>query len=111
MELLIILAAFLGFIIFSNKKRSKAAKQLESAVAVGAKVVMLGGIKGTVVSISDDSLVVETTPGTQIEFVKAAVRSAVAPVAKTTPKSTKVSADKKPVKAAPKSTATKKAAK
>ncbi len=36
---------------------------------------MLGGIKGKIVSILEDTVIVETTPGTRIEFVKAAVRT------------------------------------
>jgi preprotein translocase subunit YajC len=78
-SLLIIVAAFLAFLIFSNKKRAKAAKQLEESVQVGARVVMLGGIKGRIVSILEESVIVETTPGNRIEFVKAAVRCVEAP--------------------------------
>jgi preprotein translocase subunit YajC len=119
MELVVILAVFLAFIIFSNSRRSKQAKALEASVSVGAQVVMLGGIKGKIVSILDDTVVVESTPGTRIEFLKAAVRTVVpasldakaavtAPKAKAKPAATKPVA-KKP--AAPKTTATKKTAK
>jgi preprotein translocase subunit YajC len=115
-SLLIILAAFLAFIIFSNKKRSKAAKQLSESVAVGSEVVMLGGIKGKIVSILEDSVIVETTPGNRIEFVKAAVRTVVAPSLSSKPKATKNTpakaavAPKKPTAPAKKTT-TKKVAK
>jgi len=78
-SLILILAAFMAFIFFSNRKRNKAAKELAESVAVGATVVMLGGIKGKIVSILEDSVVVETTPGTRIEFVKAAVRTVSVP--------------------------------
>ena len=119
MELVVILAVFLAFIIFSNSRRSKQAKALEASVSVGAQVIMLGGIKGKIVSILDDTLVVESTPGTRIEFLKAAVRTVVpasldakaeafAPKAKAKPAATKPVA-KKP--AASKTTATKKTAK
>jgi preprotein translocase subunit YajC len=77
MELLLILAVFLAFIIFSNSRRTKQAKALEASVSVGASVIMLGGIKGKIVSILEDTVIVETTPGTRIEFVKAAVRTVV----------------------------------
>lgn len=77
MELVVILAVFLAFLIFSNSRRAKQAKALESSVAVGAQVIMLGGIKGKIVSILDDTVIVETTPGTRIEFLKAAVRTVV----------------------------------
>ena len=124
MELLVILAVFLAFIIFSNSRRTKQAKALEASVAVGAQVIMLGGIKGKIVSILEDSVVVETTPGTRIEFLKAAVRTvapapvevkAEAPVkakpaaAKTAAK--KPAATKTPAAKTTKTTATKKTAK
>lgn len=77
---------------------------------------MLGGIKGKVVSILADTVIVETTPGTKIEFVKAAVRTVVSPSLENKPKATKIAAAKpaapakKPVATA-KKTITKKAAK
>jgi preprotein translocase subunit YajC len=116
MELLFVLAVFLIFIIYSNKKRTNAAKQLEASVAVGSEVVMLGGIKGKIVSILDDTVVVETTPGTRIEFVKAAVKTVVAPSLESKPKATNTTAtkaataSKKPATPAKKTT-TQKAAK
>jgi preprotein translocase subunit YajC len=95
MELLLVLAVFLAFILFSNNRRAKQAKALEASVAVGSQVIMLGGIKGKVVSVLDDTVIVETTPGTRIEFLKAAVRTAVAPVeAKSSPKTAKVATAK-----------------
>jgi preprotein translocase subunit YajC len=97
-----LLIAFVAFLFFSNRRRKSAAAQLTNSVKVGANVVMLGGITGKIVSISDSSVVVETTPGTKIEFVKAAIRSVTAP-----------SLDKAPAvkKAAAKTTAASKTAK
>ena len=122
MELVVILAVFLAFIIFSNSRRSKQAKALEASVSVGAQVIMLGGIKGKIVSILDDTVVVDSTPGTRIEVLTAAVRTGVpasleakpavaSPKAKPAAKSatSKPAAPKKP--AASKTTATKKTAK
>jgi preprotein translocase subunit YajC len=120
MELILILAVFLAYIIFSNNRRSKQAKTLEASVAVGAQVIMLGGIKGRISSILEDTVIVETTPGTRIEFVKAAVRTVVPSEAIVKPVATKkVSAPAttagKPVKktasAAKTTTTTKKTAK
>ena len=125
MELLVILAVFLAFIIFSNSRRTKQAKALEASVAVGAKVIMLGGIKGKIVSILEDTVIVETTPGTRIEFLKAAVRTVVPASletiaetpAKAKPAAAKPAVAKKPVVAkkpaakTTKTTATKKTAK
>ena len=106
-SLLIIMAVFLAFIVFSNKKRANAAKQLESSVTVGSNVMMLGGIKGKVVSVLDETVIVETTPGTRIEFVKAAVRAVVAPTLDVKPA---VSAKKPAAVAKKPATATKKPA-
>lgn len=77
--LIVILVVFVAFLFFSSRRRKAAANQLSNSVKVGANVVMLGGITGKIVSISDSAVVVETTPGTKIEFVKAAVRSVSAP--------------------------------
>jgi preprotein translocase subunit YajC len=72
-----IIAAFLLFIIYSNRKRKEVAQKLANSVVIGARVVMLGGITGKVSSITDETIIVESSPGTKIEFVKGAVRSVV----------------------------------
>jgi preprotein translocase subunit YajC len=101
MELLLVLAVFLAFILFSNNRRAKQAKALEASVAVGSQVIMLGGIKGKVVSVLDDTVIVETTPGNRIEFVKAAVRTAVAPAEAKSPAKTEKAVAPKAVAARP----------
>ncbi len=78
-ELLFLLAAFVAFILFSNRRRKVAAQQLENSVKVGAKAVMAGGITGVVIEIRETTVIVESVPGTKIEFLKAAVRSVEAP--------------------------------
>ena len=113
-SLIVILVVFVAFLFFSSRRRKAQASQLTNSVKVGANVVMLGGITGKIVSISDSTVVVETTPGTKIEFVKAAVRSVTAPsldkapVVKKAPVATKA-APAKAVKSS--TTATKKTAK
>lgn len=87
--LFIILVVFVAFIFFSNRRRKAASQQLEGSVKVGAKAVMLGGITGTITEIRETTLVVETLPGTKIEFVKAAVRSVTAPSLDVKPVTTK----------------------
>lgn len=110
-----LLIAFVAFLFFSNRRRKTAATQLTNSVKVGANVVMLGGITGKIVSISDSSVVVETTPGTKIEFVKAAIRSVTAPSLDKAPVVKKAAAAKPATKTTTKtaksSTATKKTAK
>ena len=113
-ELLFLVAAFVAFILFSNRRRKSAAQQLENSVKVGAKAVMLGGITGVITEIRETTVIVETVPGTKIEFLKAAVRSVDAPSLDAKPaakaEATKPVAAKKPVstaaKKAPAATAT-----
>lgn len=79
MELIPLIVLFVAFIWFSNRRRKSAAQQLESSVKLGAKAVMLGGITGVITEIRDNSVIVETFPGTKIEFLKAAVRNVETP--------------------------------
>lgn len=79
MEYALLLVVFIAFIFFSNLRRKNAATQLENSVKVGAKVVMAGGITGSITEIRGNSVVVETVPGTKIEFLKAAVRNVETP--------------------------------
>ena len=86
--LLFFIAIFAVFVFINGRKRKAQVAKLETSVVVGAQVIMLGGIKGKITAISDDAVTIETTPGTKIQFVKAAVRQVVepsldAPVAKT----------------------------
>jgi len=98
---------FVGFIFFSNRKRKNAAQELASSLKAGSKAVMVGGIKGVITEVRDGSVILETVPGTKIEFLTAAVRSVELPTLDKKPIAAKTSA--KP-KVAPARTATKPAA-
>jgi preprotein translocase subunit YajC len=69
----------LGFIIFmmffNGRKRKKAQAEMQAGIKVGAYVVLHSGILGTIVSLDEKALVVETTPGTKLTVLKGAVRS------------------------------------
>ena len=58
--LVLMLAVFYFMLIRPENKRKKEAEEMRSAVKVGDKITTIGGICGTVVSIKDDKLVVET---------------------------------------------------
>jgi preprotein translocase subunit YajC len=49
-------------------------------LTVGANVILHSGIKGTVIEIDGDDIVLESTPKTKLLVVKGAVR-AIAPAA------------------------------
>jgi len=110
--LLFFVLVFGVFVFLNGRKRKAQVAKLESSVVVGAKVIMLGGITGKIVSISDGSVVVETTPGTKIEFVKAAVRQVVEPSLDAPVKADKKTSTTKPAsKPAAKTSTAKKTAK
>ena len=58
--LVLMLAVFYFMLSRPENKRKKEAEEMRSAVKVGDKITTIGGICGTVVSIKDDKLVIET---------------------------------------------------
>ena len=58
--LVLMLAVLYFMLIRPENKRKKEAEEMRSAVKVGDKITTIGGIIGTVVSIKDDKLVIET---------------------------------------------------
>jgi preprotein translocase subunit YajC len=69
----------LGFIIFmmffNGRKRKKAQAEMQAGIKVGAYVLLHSGILGSIVSLDEKSLVLETTPGVKLTVLKGAVRS------------------------------------
>jgi preprotein translocase subunit YajC len=93
---------FVGFIFFSNRKRKVAAQELASSLKAGSKAVMVGGIKGVITEVREGTVILETVPGTKIEFLTAAVRSVELPTLDKKPTPAKTT---KPKASAPRSTA------
>lgn len=73
--LLVALAAVIFMMYFNGRKRKKAAAEMKSGIKVGAYILLHSGILGTIISLDEKSLVVETTPGTKLTVLKGAVRS------------------------------------
>jgi preprotein translocase subunit YajC len=81
--LLIYIVVIGGVFIFmtsrGNRKRQTQASQLQSALAVGAEVRTIGGMVGEVIEVTDEHVVIETTPGVQLKFVKSAIAGVIPP--------------------------------
>ena len=74
--LVVMLAIFYFLLIRPENKRKKEAEQMRSAVKVGDKIITIGGIVGTVVSVKDDKIVIETSADqVRVEFAKWAISS------------------------------------
>ena len=59
-----------------QKKAEKEANDMRNNLQVGDEVTTIGGIIGRIVSIKDETCVIETTKnGTKIRFLKSAIRN------------------------------------
>ena len=75
LSLLLVVVVFYFMLIRPQQKRDKAHKQMLSELAVGDDIVTIGGICGKVVSIKDETLVLETSHDrTHIRILKSAVQ-------------------------------------
>lgn len=97
--LYVLLAAMLVMMFFNSRKRKAAAQQLQEQVVPGAKVVLLSGIVGQIVSIDGDRVVI-TSAGSKLEIMRGAIRTAVANEVVETVDLEKVPASKPAAKAA-----------
>ena len=72
----IILVAMYLIMIRPENKRKKEEQEMRSSVKTGDKIVTIGGITGTVVSVKDDKFVMETSADqVRIELAKWAISS------------------------------------
>ena len=72
--LVAMIAVFYFLIIRPENKRKKEAQAMRDAIKVGDNITTIGGIIGDVVSVKDDSIVIETTTDrVRVEFAKFAV--------------------------------------
>ena len=70
----LLIAVFYFMLIRPESKRKKAAAKMRSELAVGNKITSIGGVVGTIVSITEDNIVIETSADrVRMEFAKWAV--------------------------------------
>ena len=63
------------FMIRPQKKQEKQVKDMRDSLQVGDEITTIGGIIGKIVSIKDETLVMETSrDGTKIRILRSAVR-------------------------------------
>ncbi len=84
--MIVMLVAMWWFTSSSQKKRDKEAQDMRDSLQVGDEVTTIGGIIGKIVSIKEETFVLETTKEkTHIRFLKAAIRSIDVRVAELNP--------------------------
>lgn len=73
----LVILIFYFMIIRPQKKRDKETKNMIAAVKKGDRVVTIGGVYGTVVTVKENTIVLKVDDNTRIEFAKSAVSSVV----------------------------------
>jgi preprotein translocase subunit YajC len=75
LPLLLLMFVVMYFLLIApNQKKQKTWQTMLSQLKAGDKVTTNGGIRGTIVSVKDDVLVLRTQPdNVKLEFVKSAV--------------------------------------
>ena len=72
--LIVAMVAVLFFTSRSNKKQEREAQNMRDSLAVGDEITTIGGIIGKIVSIKEETLVLETSHDrTRIRILKTAV--------------------------------------
>jgi len=72
--LLVVMVAMFFFTSRSNKKQEKQAQNMRDSLTVGDEITTIGGIIGKIVSIKEETLVLETSHDrTRIRILKTAV--------------------------------------
>ena len=74
--MIVLMIGMFWFMSRSNKKKEKEAADMRDSLQVGDEITTIGGIIGKVVSIKEETFVLETTKEkTHIRFLKGAIRS------------------------------------
>ena len=72
---LIAVGGFLLFTMFSNKKKTQQEAEQRNSLSVGDEITTIGGIIGKIVSMKDETIVIETSRDhTHIRLLKSAVK-------------------------------------
>ena len=72
--LLVFIAAMYFLMIAPNQKKQRVWGEMLAAIKPGDKVTTSGGIRGTILSVKDDLVVIRVQPdGIKLEFVKSAI--------------------------------------
>ena len=72
----VVIVVFYFFGIRPQRKQERAAAEMRNSLSVGDEITTIGGIIGKVVSIKEETMVIETTRDhTRIRLLKSAVRT------------------------------------
>ncbi|HWH32341.1 MAG TPA: preprotein translocase subunit YajC [Egibacteraceae bacterium] len=69
----LMIAVFYLLLIRPQQRKAKAQQALVRSVAVGDRVITIGGVHATVMSVDEDTMRLEIAPGTVITMARTAV--------------------------------------
>lgn len=76
LPIILLIVVFYFFLIRPQKKRDKAEKEMRNSIQVGDEISTIGGFIGKVVSIKDDTLVIESSSDrTKLKLYRWAIRA------------------------------------
>ena len=72
--MVVMIAVFYFFLIRPENKKKKEANEMRNALKAGDNITTIGGVIGDIVSVKDESIVIETSADkVRVEFTKWAV--------------------------------------
>ncbi len=69
----VFLGIFYFFIIMPRKKQEKKHKEILASIKRGDRVVTIGGLRGAIAKINEDTVLIKINDSTEIEFLKNAI--------------------------------------
>ena len=74
--MIVLIVVVFYFMYRSQKKQERESAKMRDGLEVGDEITTIGGVVGEIVSIKEETIVIETSKaGTRIRFLKSAVRS------------------------------------
>ena len=74
--MIVLIVVVFYFMYRSQKKQERESAKMRDGLEVGDEITTIGGVVGEIVSIKEETIVIETSKaGTRIRFLKTAVRS------------------------------------
>lgn len=77
--LVLMLAVFYFLLIRPQQKRQKARNAMLNSLKKGDKVVTIGGLHGTIVELTDDTVVLRVNDVTKMTFDRTAINAVIKP--------------------------------
>lgn len=77
----LMIVAMYFLLIRPQQKRKREQQQMQSNAGIGAEIMTLGGLYGTIVDSDDDSVTIEVSPGVTNRYAKGAIARVITPAA------------------------------